>query len=209
MQVQLQGDHLLIHEDGGVIRDIPLAAVASWGELVGIDDPVDVIEAIRSAHDSEADPATQETAWTEAYAILGYREATKEAVALQELNEGECDRTEATRRAVDAVRREMGDGPDCVLNRCRAKTRQTLGIADPKKACDGAASSRIFSVAEIAKPQMSPLEKALRENAQLINSYRGRFLHSLTENVENPLETEPEPSAPGQPLAEEIFARYA
>ena len=56
-------------EDIGSISIIPLSAVASWGELLGMSDSeaLDAIIQVRGSGEPAPDPETGRNAWTDAY----------------------------------------------------------------------------------------------------------------------------------------------
>lgn len=71
------GSTITIHVGESSIHVIPLTAIASWGELLGITDPGDILDAILhvAKHgEPDPDPETGENAWTPAYEALQARE---------------------------------------------------------------------------------------------------------------------------------------
>lgn len=58
---------------GNRLRSIPVEALASWGELLGLDDPAETLAAIIHVQDHgepDVDPVTGENSWTPAYEAL-------------------------------------------------------------------------------------------------------------------------------------------
>lgn len=66
---ELNGSTSAIIRDGADVHQIPIAALASWGALLGMDDSGDVLDAIL-AH-WEPLPVPGPNAWTPLYDVLG------------------------------------------------------------------------------------------------------------------------------------------
>lgn len=118
-------------EDGGQsIHAIPVEALASWSELLGIEDPGEVLDAIMfvAEHgEPEPDPVTGENAWTGAYLALQDREQTRAATTYVAQAEGRAadPRSPKLRAAFAALPLQ-----DPVAE-AQAATRAKLGLPDP------------------------------------------------------------------------------
>lgn len=118
-------------EDGGThIHEIDLAALASWSELLGIEDPGEVLDAIMfvAEHgEPEPDPVTGENAWTGAYLALQDREQARAATTYVAQVEGRSEdpRSPKLRAAFAAL--PLQDP----VAKAQAATRAKLGLPDP------------------------------------------------------------------------------
>lgn len=171
---------------------IPVAALATYSELLGIEDPVEVLEALyqaRNHEEPEPDPVTRENVWTDAYALLSKREQERENAARQALQEGTRDdprspQLRASLAAFHAVHVPI-DGGECALDRCRRRTRERLGIElEPKKkpAAMSRSMTRTLSTLKLKSEEDEPLNHVAKEILPLreqIEFHRREFLHEL------------------------------
>lgn len=218
------GRVLVIHEDddehGGHVREIPLGAIAVRRELLGIDDPAEVLDAIIYLQDHgepDADPVTGRNAWTELFQLLQIREEAREAEAAL-AREQRCTESEIARRAeraaYDAVHQPIKGG-ECALDRCRREARAQLGIPDPDKKCGAETRTTpppLRPSARLAVSSSSPdAGDLLSGESEYLLTCTKRFLHSLTDQDADPLEAEqdaePEPM-PQAATPEETLAKY-
>ena len=111
----IEDDMITVTGDDGTVHYIPLDAIATWGELLGITDTTKVVEAIVQVRSNRSDPgvidkATSRNAWTSAY-----EQAEKDALS---------DLNQTRRAALHPVLKASGalaaDG--------RAETRRLLGL---------------------------------------------------------------------------------
>ena len=212
-----------VHDDGTPAEgaEIPLAALASWRELLGIDDAEELIEAFlhNIEHGSpEPDPETGENVFTVPYQVLRAREEAREAEALRAEQEGaglDTVRQASSLAAYQEVHTPI-DGGDCLMDRVRADARAQLGLPSPTKVCGE--DSRL---APMKLPQARP--RALQAmqphggKAEVLDSLIGeeeyllgctqRFLNALGGSDHDPL-VEPPPPPPVPPTLEEIRARH-
>lgn len=171
------------------IRDIDVQALASWSELLGIEDLEEVLEAIIEVQDRvepEPDPVTGDNVWTDPYTLLSAREQAREQEARRALEEGtqEDPRSPLLRASLAAynVVHQPIDGGECAMDRCRRAARERLGIAwEPSKRTGPA--SRLMTHTPPTGRSGSRLE-GLRDVVEL---YRREFLHDLAGGGENPL----------------------
>lgn len=66
----LPGGRFLIIEEGASTHQIHVGALASWGALLGLSDPSEVLEVILSFEEKPVGPG-EHNAWTDAYNALG------------------------------------------------------------------------------------------------------------------------------------------
>lgn len=203
-------------------RDIPLAMIASWRELLGIDDPLEVLDAIMYVQDHgepEHDLVTGQNAWTEAYQLLRIREQAREDAAARAKDEGKTASEIAalSSEAAYAAVHVPVQGDECAMDLCRKQARQTLGLPDPAKNCGEETRG---TPAPVPEPQaaafrsMQPaggkatLIDALADQGEYLLGCTQRFLHGLTGHPADPLDTtEPEP-VPALATPEETLAKY-
>lgn len=188
------------HPDGSpaVGREIPLAQVASWRELLGIDDPAEVLKAIIHVQDNgepEPDPETGALVWAQPYQVLQAREQAREDAAAETEKEG-SSRSQVLATAHTAARsavHEPIDGGECLLDRVRRDTRSRLGVAHPAKKC-GAETRTTFSA---AARTTDPLTEIFTGQEEYLLECTQNFLHSLTDYDQDPLIEDPQvPPAP-------------
>lgn len=198
------------HRDGWLIltRDdesthlIPLEAVASWSELLGISDPAEVaaaVEYVATHGEPDPDPETQANVWTDAYQLLSHREQAREAEASRAVAEGSRDdprspQLRAAFAAYEAVHQPI-DGGECVMDRCRRSVRDQLGIAEPTRKRSVATRAMPPSIAEVeADPDTQALAEVLRGHEDELLRCTKEFLHSLTDFDSDPLDPAPAPA---------------
>lgn len=207
-------------------------ALASYAELLGYTDAVDVLEALLRIIDNgspEPDPVTGENAWTELYAILRHREEARETEAIKAKAEGKRDDPRspslrgalAARRAVMEPLNAISEG-ESLLSQSRAKTRAGFGCANPRKQsisargqgmkatqagdCEEAPGCSARMCEEDRGKAVAAIEGLLPE----LTERRARFLHKLTSNAEDPLAEVAEDATPVAPSGmDSVLARYA
>lgn len=230
MKPDMNGRPLIVvteHDDEGPIEhSFSLAAIASWRELLGIDDPVEVVEAILHVArngEPDPDPVTGENVWTEPYQLLAIREQAREDAAVEvQAHEGHTGyqvQVAAEQMAYRAVHVPVGEG-ECAMDRCRREARRKLGLPDPAKKCGAETRSKRPVMPERLPAQARSMRPAggkaqilevLADQADYLHECTKRFLHSLTDYDADPLEPEPavEPG-PAQRLLTpaETLAKY-
>lgn len=117
-------------EDGKRINEVPLEAIASWGELLGITDVGEVLDAILHVAENgepEADPVTGENVWTASYLALQEREQTAAAEVIVARVEGKSadPRSPLLRSKLAAL--PLADP----VATAQATARQRLGLPEP------------------------------------------------------------------------------
>ena len=106
------GNLIMRDQDGFAVHVVPLEAIASWRELLGLGSDVEAVAAIFQASDPGVlDPETSRNAWTSAYEQC-------ERERLLDLNQ---TASAALRRAVAPVSLALVDDG-------RAETRRLLGL---------------------------------------------------------------------------------
>lgn len=111
-------------------HSIPIAALASWSELLGIDDPGEVLDAIIHVAENgepEPDPVTGENVWTASFYALQDREQARAATTYQAQDEGRANdpRSPRLRAAFSALAVE----DQVVIAQATARSR--LGLPEP------------------------------------------------------------------------------
>lgn len=202
--------HERVHPNGNEEgRDIELAAVAAYRELLGYDDPLEALEAIIHIDDHgvpPADPVTGENVWHEPLLVLQAREEAREGEALRAEQEG-CDAAtktdRAARAAYDAVHQPI-DGGECLLDRVRRAARERLGCPEPSKKCGVETRdetpkmhqkpSRLERVFQPAMSRRAMLHEMLEGLEDGVKVDARHFLHSLSGYDRDPLAPPPPPS---------------
>lgn len=140
---------------------IPLAAIASWRTLLGIETDTEAVAAILHVRDHgepDPDPQTGETAWTSAY--------------------------NAIEKAINTTTAPADNTPDDQLTAGRNKTRGLLGLPPlPSAATAIASADGTDTPATIALPagvESTELDNLLADHADDIASATDRFIESLT-----------------------------
>lgn len=141
---------------------IPLAAIASWRTLLGIETDTEAVAAILHVRDhGEPDPdhQTSETAWTSAY--------------------------NAIEKAINTTTAPADNTPDDQLTAGRNKTRGLLGLPPlPSAATTIASADETDTPTTIALPdgvESTELGNLLADHADDINDATDRFIESLTQ----------------------------
>lgn len=141
---------------------IPLAAIASWRTLLGIETDTEAVAAILHVRDhGEPDPdlQTSETAWTSAY--------------------------NAIEKAINTTIAPADNTPDDQLTAGRNKTRGLLGLPPlPSAATTIASADETDTPTTIALPdgvESTELGNLLADHADDINDATDRFIESLTQ----------------------------
>lgn len=141
---------------------IPLAAIASWRTLLGIETDTEAVAAIlhvRSNGEPDTDPDTGETAWTSAY--------------------------NAIEKAINTTTAPADNTPDDQLTAGRNKTRGLLGLPPlPSAATTIASADETDTPTTIALPdgvESTELGNLLADHADDINDATDRFIESLTQ----------------------------
>lgn len=140
---------------------IPLAAIASWRTLLGIETDTEAVAAILHVRDHgepDPDPQTSETAWTSAY--------------------------NAIENAINTTTAPADNTPDDQLTAGRNKTRGLLGLPPlPSAATTIASADETDTPTTIALPdgvEPTELGNLLADHADDINDATDRFIESLT-----------------------------
>lgn len=141
---------------------IPLAAIASWRTLLGIETDTEAVAAILHVRDHgepDSDPQTSETAWTSAY--------------------------NAIEKAINTTTAPADNTPDDQLTAGRNKTRGLLGLPPlPSAATTIASADETDTPTTIALPdgvESTELGNLLADHADDINDATDRFIESLTQ----------------------------
>lgn len=189
-------------------REIPLEALSSWRELLGIDDPLEVVEAIMKVQDSgepDPDPVTGKNVWTDAYQLIRRREEARADAAVTVMtHQGTSHQVQvaAAQMAYRAVHEPI-DGDECALDGCRREARAKLGIPDPEKKCGPESRTEPPPMPE-RRPKAIRAMKPAGGKAQVLDVLSGEgeyllgctqeFLHQLsghdTDRVTPPLNTQ-------------------
>lgn len=140
---------------------IPLAAIASWRTLLGIETDTEAVAAILHVRDHgepDPDPQTGETAWTSAY--------------------------NAIENAINTTTAPADNTPDDPLTAGRNKTRGLLGLPPlPSAATTIASADETDTPTTIALPdgvESTELGNLLADHADDIATATDRFIESLT-----------------------------
>lgn len=140
---------------------IPLAAIASWRTLLGIETDTEAVAAILHVRDHgepDPDPQTGETAWTSAY--------------------------NAIEKAINTTTAPADNTPDDPLTAGRNKTRGLLGLPPlPSAATTIASADETDTPTTIALPagvEPTELGNLLADHADDIANATDRFIDSLT-----------------------------
>lgn len=140
---------------------IPLAAIASWRTLLGIETDTEAVAAILHVRDHgepDTDPQTGETAWTSAY--------------------------NAIENAINTTTALADNTPDDQLTAGRNKTRGLLGLPPlPSAATTIASADETDTPTTIALPdgvESTELGNLLADHADDIANATDRFIDSLT-----------------------------
>lgn len=159
------------------IRQIPLEALGSWAELLGIDSPSQVLDAIVHVQDHgepEPDPDTGDNVWTGPYLALAEREQARQ----REQYLAEHDGTRDDPRSPLLRSRLAAFASADPVAEAQATARARLGIPDPRPAARAAIATAALAA------ELDPLAelKAVLDGelAPDIEERRGAFLATLT-----------------------------
>ena len=113
MKQEVDEGNLIIRDDDGMARNvIPLEAIASWRQLLGLGSDVEAVAAIMQARDPGVlDASTSRNAWTSAYEQC-------ERERLLDLNQSKAA----------AMRRALAPVSHALVDDGRAETRRLLGL---------------------------------------------------------------------------------
>lgn len=218
--IRLENGRLIIDE-GDHIREIPLEAISSYGELLGYSCPRETVEAILAIVENgepDPDPETGDNVWTDSYTLLSFREQQREDEAFRAIEDGtsadpRSPKLRSTLAATAAVHRPVDDG-ECVMDRCRRAARERMGLPDPSSALKASsriasrvAPLRMFTVASRKTRFQEKLESVLQESTGRVAELRQEFLHGLTTYDVDPLASagpEPEEVDP----VRDVLAKY-
>lgn len=156
------------------VHEIPLEAIASWSELLGIEDPGEALDAIRYVAEQgepEADAATGENAWTPAYGALAAREQARAETWFAATREGTAEdpRSPRLRAAFAATPLE----PE--VTAARNETRTRLGLPPL-----GSIQARAARTLNSDEDPLAGLKAELRTaKAETITHARETFLSQL------------------------------
>lgn len=231
VQIDQQGERAVIDvftEDA--LHSLDEAALVSWAELLGLTDMIDVIEAIltvRTGGGLPTDPATGEHPLTASYTVLEHREKARNAEARMALAEGrQNDPRSPKLRAAMAARRAVmeptgaaGDS-DSLIEKVRGSARDALNTKCPRNPCSTGRIKPITCEAEpqadgdglLAAADREVIRAALAGRAEHVEAMRGRWLHELTGEDDDPLaEPDPEEMAAPEPdptMLDGLVARH-
>lgn len=129
---ELYGNITLTLGDGEQVSNhlIPLDALASWSELLGIVDPGDALDAIlyvTERGEPEPDPVTGENVWTASYQALQEREQAQAAEAIVAKIEGRGADPRSPLLRSKLVALPLAD----TVATAQATARQRLGLPEP------------------------------------------------------------------------------
>lgn len=220
------------HDDDGVLVEhrILIGTIATWRELLGIDDPVAVVEAylyVQEHGEPPCDPETGRNAWTEPHALLRRREQARNAEAARAEADGETDRgriiSRANSSAYDAVHIPV-QGDKCAMDLCREQAQRELRL--PVIGSDCGPNSRT-DPCEVVVPQRASWErigplppqrsraeevaKLLQGREQELLGYTQLFLHGLSGDPEDRVTPPPTPELKAEPrlrTADELLTKY-
>lgn len=218
VSVTVEGGRYLIDltSGGGDIHRVDEDAIASWSELLGLDDVIDVVEAILTVRlhgEPDPDPETGENSWTGGFTVLTHREQARCDEARCALAEGRQDDPRSPRlRGAMAARRAVTEpvgaqsDRDSLIERVRTDARGRLGARHPKRpsiagrtgnpTCTDEATSEGEGI--LNAEDRALIRAALTGRVGEIGKRREAFLHSLTGEEDDPL-AEPEPVAQSAP----------
>lgn len=179
---KIVGDRIIVTtpvEGGATINEIPLVALASWSELLGVTDPGEVLDAILyvAEHgEPDPDPVTGENAWTGAYLALVEREQTRAAEVIVAKTEG---RSADPRSPLLRSRMATLSMVDTVAD-AQAATRAKLGLPEP-----GLQRRTISTMSRGTPSPLNALKASLNtELAPAIEQARADFIDTLSPTQE-------------------------
>lgn len=173
MEYEIFDDRIEI-VDGLDRHIISMDAIGSWGELLGIDDVGETLDAIRYVAENgqpEPDPVTSENAWTPAYEALAAREQARAGTWFAATREGTAEdpRSPQLRAAFAATPLE----PE--VTAARNETRTRLGLPPL-----GSIQARAARTLNSDEDPLAGLKAELRTaKAETITHAREQFLAQL------------------------------
>lgn len=203
---------------------VPLAAIASWRELLGYDDPIEALEAILRVQDfGEPDPCpeTGRNAFTDCYTVLEQREHAREAEAEAAVDEGDDPDMILTLSSAAAYNETHVpiNGGECLFDRVRRQARDEMGLPHPSRKCGessrleppvmGEKPTRLMRVFQPAQSRRAMLMEALEGQEEELLRCTQQFLHLASGHERDelaPPEPEPGPTAPE--TFDELLAQY-
>lgn len=219
-----------IYLDDGSIHAMDPAAIASWSELLGYDDPEEALEAILQVRVNVSEPEPDhdnggEGVWTDPYVLLGRRERAREAEFSRARAEGKRDdprspRLRSTVAAHNAVHKPV-DGGECAMDRCRRASRGRMALPEPSRRPGSDSRERnktrvrrngvgpgAKAVVEDTDPDRQKLREVVDQCGDLIQPDVKAFLHMVSGNTEDPMK-EPEPEPPtAEEQADQVMRKY-
>src|SRR5690625_204333 len=158
MQITNQGDQLKLTYPNGNEHYIPALAFASWADLLGLNDPVDVLAAILHVAENgepDPDPETGENAWTAPYIAIAHQEqAAAQAAITAKQTQTDDPRSPKLRAALATLPLQSE------VEQAQAQARAALGIPDPTPV---AARTTSRGTPQIAAATRSMLAQTLPE----------------------------------------------
>lgn len=209
---------------------IPFGAVGRYSDLLGLDDPVCVVEAIlhfrKRGTEPPEDPATGANVWGEAFAVLTHREEAREAEARRAIREGKANDPRSPRlRGAMAARLAVMDPvgaeteAESLLEQVRTAARTRLDIPCSGRAPIAGRAGKSWTRRdpdetelgrEFTREDRQRLREALEPYLDAITARREQMLHGLTGEADDPLaEPEPAPAKTSDPSTlDGILARH-
>lgn len=194
MEYELSESELIRYISPTEIHPIPLKAIASWSELLGITDVVDVADAIMRVSDDgepDPDPVTGVYEWVDQpYKLLTMIEQRREDEAKKAAEEGRASDPRSPRlRAALAVNKDA-DVELKALRSCRASVRNQLGVPHPESEAMGTVRAGSMRCGGTPGGVMSAEDRVkvrdlLAERLPNILMERKMFCHSLTNHVQD------------------------
>lgn len=214
-----QGPSLTIVESEDRCREIPLAAIASWSELLGQSDAVDTLDAIIREQDN---PNLDQDVWQEAMLLVQNREEAREAEAFRAMEEGTADdpRSPLLRASLAAYKATLAGAErleDCPLSKCQKVLRDRLGVVDPPRLaptvrcgamdCSEAPEGECEKPRALSEEDRAGLAQLCSQAMHMIQDLKGGFCHGLTSFDQDPLGPAPEPTSETL-SAEDVLRKY-
>lgn len=227
------GERVLeIWENPSHCRVIAMQAIATRSELWGIEDPVEVVEAIIEAQDG---PPEDLNAYADVYPLLAHREQERERAVAEARKKREDKLAPSDPRSLTlvsalaayrAVHVPVAPGEECAMDRCRRAVRASNQLTTEPSRKPGATSRmKLASVHVVDQPDIAPigpltheqdrqdrqakLSALLAQVTWIIDEDRRSFLHELTGNTMNSLEDVPQrPEEAPEATAEDLLGKY-
>ncbi|GAB3192188.1 hypothetical protein [Nesterenkonia suensis] len=194
---------LRITRDTGTAHLIPLEALSSWGELLGITDALDTIEAIIGSQARGGEPAPD--MWDAPYRAVARVERAREREAARALIEGKADDPRSPElRAAFRAREMLGE-----QRADQQRARDLLGVPTPARdpsAVRGACLSCEVDPQDtgdrerlLSHEDREELRAVVAPHLPAIEDRRRRFCHTLTGHRIDPLRHAGYHMTPGNP----------